>query len=177
MLIRPERPEDIEAISAVIAAAFREAEHSAPPLEPGGDPGEVPLVAWLREDAGWIPELSLVAVDGDAVIGHVLATRAFVGEVPVLGLGPLSVLPARQSGGVGASLMNAVLGVAEEMSEPLVGLLGDPAYYGRFGFLPASAAGVEAPDPDWGDYFQIKTLSSYRGSRGLFRYAEPFSRL
>ncbi len=177
MIIRRELPDDVEAIHAVTVAAFRTAEHSAPPAQPGGDPGEAALVARLRDDTGWIPELSLVAVDDDAVVGHVVVSRAHVEDHPALCLGPLSVLPARQRGGVGTALMHAVLGAADALGEPLVALLGDPAYYRRFGFTPAQAAGVVAPDPAWGDYFQVRTLSRYDGQVGRFRYAKPFDAL
>lgn len=176
MLIRRERPEDIEAIRAVTASAFRGAEHSAPPVEPGGDPGEATLVTWLRADSAWIPEFSLVAVDGDEVIGHVVATRAHVDSSPALGIGPVSVLPQRQATGVGSALMHAVLGAADARSETVVGLLGEPAYYSRFGFVPASTTAVASPETAWGDYFQIRTLSSFDGQSGTFQYAGPFGR-
>lgn len=181
MIIRRELPADAAAIRAVTAAAFREAEHRAPAVEPDGAPGEATLVGWLRADAGWIPELSLVAVD-DAeaerpVIGHVIATRARIGDRPALGLGPLSVDPRLQGGGVGAALMHAVLGAADALGESLVCLLGNPAFYRRFGFVPATDLGVQAPDPAWGAYFQARPLTSYDGRVGVFAYAEPFGRL
>ncbi|MDI1463226.1 N-acetyltransferase [Catellatospora sp. KI3] len=176
MIVRRERSDDVDAIHAVTAAAFRGVAHSAPPVVPGGDPGEATLVSWLRDDAGWIPELSLVAVEDDQVVGHVLATRAHVDDRPVLGLGPLSVLPHRQRAGLGTALMHAVLGAADALGEPLVGLLGNPYYYGRFGFVPARSVGVAAPVPAWGDNFQVRTLSRYEGLAGRFRYAEPFDR-
>jgi putative acetyltransferase len=177
MVIRRELPDDVKAIRAVTAAAFRSAEHSAPPAEPGGDPGEATLVSWLRDDAGWVPELSLVAVEHDLVVGHVVATRAHVDVQPALGLGPLSVLPHRQRAGIGTALMHAVLGAADALGEPLVGLLGDPAYYRRFGFVPAQSIGVAAPDSSWGDYFQVRTLTRCEGLTGCFHYAGPFDRL
>lgn len=177
VMIRRERPDDIDAIHAVTAAAFRGLAYSAPPAEPGGDPGEATLVSWLRDDAGWIPELSLVAIGDDQVVGHVLATRAQVGGRPALGLGPLSVLPRRQRAGVGTALMHTVLGGADALGEPLVALLGNPAYYGRFGFVAARLVGIAAPDTAWGDNFQVRTLSEYDGRAGRFRYAEPFDRL
>ncbi|TDO41807.1 GNAT family N-acetyltransferase [Paractinoplanes brasiliensis] len=176
-MIRRERSADVPAIHAITAAAFRDAPYSAPPVEPGGDPGEATLVSWLRADAGWIPELSFVAVEDDQVIGHVVATRAHVEGRPVLGLGPLSVLPRRQRAGVGTALMHAVLGAAEALGEPLVGLLGNPSYYGRFGFVAAEAVGIVAPEPGWGENFQVRTLSQYEGQAGRFAYAEPFGRL
>ncbi|XVU30487.1 GNAT family N-acetyltransferase [Actinoplanes sp. CA-054009] len=176
-MIRRERPADADAIHAITAAAFRGLEYSAPPVEPGGDPGEATLVTWLRDDAAWIPELSLVAIEDDQVVGHVLATRAHVEASPVLGLGPLSVVPHRQRAGVGSALVHTVLGAADALGEPLVGLLGNPAYYGRFGFVPAQPAGIIAPDPAWGDSFQVRTLSRYDGQTGRFRYPAPFDRL
>src|SRR5699024_9350535 len=163
VLIRREHSDDIEAIRSVTAAAFRSAAHSAPPVEPGGDPGEATLVSWLRGDVGWVPELSFVAVEDGLVVGHVVATRAHVDDQPALGLGPLSVLPHRQRSGIGAALMQAVLGAADALDGTLVGLLGDPAYYRRFGFVPAQAAGIAAPDSSWGDYFQVRTLARYDG--------------
>lgn len=178
MLIRRERPEDVPDIRAVTAAAFSGVEHSAPPIEPDGAPGEATLVGWLREDPGWIPELSLIAeVDGE-IVGHVVATRGALASRPALGLGPVSVSPARQRDGVGSALMHAILGAADAMGEPVVVLLGSPAYYGRFGFVPASSLGIEAPDPAWGDYFQARPLAAYDPSvRGTFAYAAPFDRL
>lgn len=176
MLMRRERSGDIEAIRAVAAAAFRGAEHSAPPVEPGGDPGEATLISWLRDDAAWIPEFSLVAVEEDEIIGHVVATRAHVDSSPALGIGPVSVQPGQQGRGVGSALMHAVLGAADARGETVVGLLGEPAYYARFGFVPASGTAVSSPESEWGDYFQIRTLSDYDGQGGTFQYAGPFDR-
>lgn len=156
-------------------AAFRGAGRSAPPTESGGPPGEADLIDRLRADEGWIPELSLVAEINGQVVGHVVGSRASVGDLPAIGLGPLSVEPGLQRSGVGSALMHAVLGAADALGEALVGLLGEPAYYGRFGFLPAATVGVDSPDESWGDYFQVRTLTGHRGHRGRFHYAAPFS--
>ena len=189
MLIRQERPSDVQAIRAVTAAAFEKVEHSAPPVEPDGVPGEATLVGWLRDDQGWVPELSLVAESDPSgaevvgqvvgqVVGHVVATRGRLADRPALGLGPLSVHPAHQGRGIGAALMHTILGAADALGEPVVVLLGDPALYSRFGFVPAAALGIEAPDPAWGDYFQARTLGAWRPEfAGRFRYAAPFDRL
>ena len=178
MLIRRERPEDVADIRAVTAAAFSGVEHSAPPIEPDGAPGEATLVGWLREDPGWVAELSLVAEADGEIVGHAVATRGTLAGRPALGLGPVSVSPALQRDGVGSALMHAILGAADAMGEPVVVLLGSPAYYGRFGFVPASTLGIDAPDPAWGDYFQARPLAAYDQSvRGTFAYAAPFDRL
>ena len=174
VIIRRELAHDADAIRAVTAAAFRGLAYSAPPVEPGGDPGEATLVSWLRADQSWIPELSLVAVEDDAVVGHALATRARVDAEPALALGPVSVLPHRQRNGLGSAMMHAVLGAADALGEPLVALLGNPDYYARFGFVPAQQYGIDSPDPAWGRNFQVRTLTHYNGQRGLFHYPEPF---
>ncbi|MCA0143687.1 GNAT family N-acetyltransferase [Blastococcus sp. LR1] len=178
MIVRRERPSDSDAVRAVHRAAFA--------LGPGSDarraPGEVPeadLLDRLREDAGFLPHLSLVAMDDDGdVVGHVIATRGWLEPfgTAALGLGPLGVVPAAQGRGTGTALMHALLAVAEAAGERLVALLGSPDYYGRFGFVPALDLGVTAPDPSWGPYFQARLLQGDPVG-GAFRYAEPFSHL
>ncbi|MEU6029339.1 N-acetyltransferase [Streptomyces tauricus] len=173
MLIRRETPADVPAARAVIAAAFAEPGAPGPP-----DPVEATLLDALRTCEGWLPELSVVAVAGDEreeVVGHVVCTRGHVDGVPALGLGPIGVRPDTQRRGVGLALMHAVLGAADALGEPLVALLGSPAYYGRFGFRPATELGIRPPDPAWGEYFQVRTLTAYEpGLRGTFGYAAPF---
>lgn len=171
--VRRERVGDVGAVRRVHAAAF------ARMGAEGGEPVEVALVAALRASAAWIPRLSLVACCEHEVVGHVVCTRAEVGvdRRPVLGLGPLGVLPARQGRGVGTALVHAVLGAAEALDEPLVGLLGEPSYYRRFGFAPARDHGIDPPDPAWGDHFQVRRLTLAENLVGLFRYAPPFSSL
>lgn len=172
MLIRREQPADIPTVRAVVAAAF------ARPEAPDHVPVEVALLDALRSDDGWLPELSLVAVDpAGEVVGHVVCTRGSVDGSPTLGLGPLAVRPDRQRCGIGAALMHAVLGAADALGEPLVALLGEPDYYRRYGFRACSGCGIAPPDPAWGIYFQIRALSAYRPISGTFTYAEPFSRI
>ncbi len=173
MIVRRERPVDHAAVHALHAAAFR-----PPGARPDADVAEARLTDELREDAGFLPHLSLVATDGGTVVGHVIATRAWLEPlgVPALGLGPLGVLPEAQGRGVGTVLVHALLAVAEAADERLVALLGAPGYYRRFGFVPAATVGVSSPDPAWGEHFQARWLSDRR-AEGTFRYAEPFTRL
>jgi putative acetyltransferase len=128
--VREERPEDRAAVRRVEEAAF-------------GRPDEADIVDALRGDAAWA--LSLVAVVGGEVVGHLLLCR---GD-RAMTLGPLAVLPERQRSGVGAALMRAGLA---RVREPVV-LLGHPAYYARFGFRPAAPDGITNPwgidDPAW----------------------------
>ena len=172
MLVRREQPGDVAAVQSIVATAF------AHPDTPDDTPVEVALLDELRADDGWLPRLSLVAVDlgGDEVVGHVVCTRGHVGDSPALGLGPLAVRPDRQQQGIGNALMHAVLAAAEALREPLVALLGEPTYYSRYGFRPSSEYGITPPDRQWGEYFQVRTLSEYQPVTGTFAYAKPFSR-
>ena len=121
---------------------------------------------------------SLVATLDLEVVGHVLCSRASVDGRPLLGLGPLGVLPEYQRRGVGQALMHGVLAAADALNEPAVVLLGDPAHYRRFGFVLAEPLGLLPPDPHWVRHFQVRRLSAWDASlRGTFRYAPAFERL
>ena len=172
MIVRRERPADHDAVRAVHRAAFR------PPGTTGDDVVEARLTDELREDVGFLPHLSLVALDGDQVVGHVLATRGRLEPLgaPALGLGPLGVRPDVQGRGIGTVLVHALLAVAEAADERLVALLGAPGYYRRFGFVRSVDLGVAPPDPAWAEHFQARRLGGPPQS-GTFRYAEPFDRL
>jgi len=169
LLIRREAADDVSVIRAITAAAFARS---------GGDPTEARLVDELRASPAWLPELSLVAATpAGGIIGHVLCTRGHIGTFQVLALGPLTVRPGSQGHGVGSALMHAILGAAEALGEPLVALLGDPAYYGRFGFQLGAVYQITAPRPEWQPHFQVRVLTGYQPTvRGVFTYPEPFDR-
>lgn len=162
MIIRREIASDVEGIHAVHADAF-------------GREEEAGLVDALRAGDAWVPELSFVATDSGAIVGHVVCSRARVGTAEALGLGPLGVLTGWQRRGVGSALVHTVLGAADARGEPLVVLLGHTDYYPRFGFRPASEFGIVAPVAEWGAHFQARPLHAYDPSiRGEFAYAAPF---
>ena len=166
MLIRRETPADVGRIDEVHRQAF-------------AGPVEADLVHALRADAGWVPALSLVAEGaGGAVVGHVVCSIGSVGSTPVLGLGPIGVVPELQRTGVGSALMHAVIAAADALDYPLVVLLGHLDYYPRFGFVRAAHLGVTSPEPKWGDHFQARPLATWHaGLEGTFRYAAPFEAL
>lgn len=171
MIIRRETIADQPAVDAVTTAAFGRPESDQPPVE-------TLLLQALRRDEGWIETLSLVAANDEQVIGHVVCTRGWVADVAGLGLGPISVAPDHQRRGVGQALMHAIIGAADAAGEPFVALLGDPHFYGRFGFVEASSLGVGAPDPSWGVHFQVRLLADRPATlNGTFRYAAPFADL
>lgn len=187
MLIRPETGVDRPEVLALIGAAFARAD------KPGEVPVEVALQQQLFDCDEYIPELSLVADDDALLVGSVITTRAWAGTTPVLGLGPIAVLPGRQNNGVGTALLNATVDAAVKLGEKAIFLLGSTEYYPRFGFSPASGLSVEAPEAAWGDHFQglllpaagsghdspasIRSAGQPHGISGKFRYAEPFNNL
>lgn len=166
MIVRRERPGDQAQSRRVQSAAFDKGD---------GEPVEATLLDELRVCDGWLPALSWVAEISGQIVGHNVCTRGYVGTVSCVGLGPIGVAPDVQKSGVGSALMHAMIGAADAVGEPLIALLGNPAYYSQFGFVASSDLGVEPPDLAWGAYFQVLPLTSWRDSiSGPFRYSAPF---
>jgi putative acetyltransferase len=164
MEIRPESEADHAAVAAVTAAAF-------------GKQNEARLVEAIRASEEWVPELTLVAEDDERIVAHVMYSYSALGgsDTPLLQLSPLSVVPARQSQGIGTALTRESLRLADERGEPLVLVLGHPTYYPRFGFRPASELGLLPPNPGWAPAFMAAPLSAYDPSlRGRVTFAPPF---
>lgn len=141
--IRPEEPSEADAIAALTAAAFREAAH--------GSQVEHLIVAALRE-AGQLA-VSLVAEGGGAIVGHVAVSPVSIddGSTGWYGLGPISVAPERQRQGIGSLLMQAALKELRGLGAAGCVVLGDPGYYGRFGFRAEPALVLPGVPPE---YFQ-----------------------
>ena len=141
--IRNERSEDIERIFTLTAAAFEQEKHSSHT--------EQFIVDALRQ-TGQLT-VSLVAVENDEIVGHVAISPVTVssGTAGWYGLGPISVLPGRQGQGIGSSLMKAALAELQDQGAAGCVVLGDPGYYGRFGFK--ACAGLELPGVPQ-EYFQ-----------------------
>lgn len=163
--VRQERPEDHEQVYALVQEAFACAEHS--------DGTEQDLVEALRRGRAFVPELSLVAEAGGQCVGHILFTRARVGEAESLVLAPLAVLPRFQRQGVGSALVRAGLALAQERGFSCVLVLGSETYYPRFGFAPAAGFGIEVPEGMPAVNFMALRLREVSLS-GRFLFAEEF---
>jgi len=140
-LIRDEQPGDIAAIHAVVTAAF-------------GQRAEADLVDRLRADGDTI--ISLIAVADGRIVGHILFSKLSA-PFRALALAPVSVLPGHQNAGIGSRLIHAGVERAATDCWQGVFVLGEPDYYGRFGFDPALAAGFASPYA--GPYFMALTLN------------------
>lgn len=133
---------------------------------------EVGIVTRTWELGASPPGLELVAVEGNRPVGHVLAARGDLQGEELLGIAPLSVSPDCQNRGVGTALMTELLQRARAAGWPAVLVLGNPDYYGRFGFGPAWSLGIFygplGPDDP---HFQIRRLGAAGPrNRGEFRY-------
>lgn len=119
----------------------------------GNDKGSeiVNLVNGLLNDPSAMPLLSLIAVNDDQAIGHILFTKARITyskeSISAAILAPLAVIPDAQSQGVGGQLIKEGLKLLSESGVELVFVLGHPEYYPRHGFKPAGSLGFEAPYP------------------------------
>jgi putative acetyltransferase len=164
--VRRERPGEEAAIASLNDAAFRQ-------------PDESRIVNAIRRARH--PTISLVAADGDWIVGHILFTPVDLEPkgtpIVVFGLGPMAVLPAMQRRGIGSRLVEEGLRECSQSGCDAVVVVGHPAFYLRFGFRPASASGLrcEYPVPD--DVFMVIELTpdGLNGRTGLVRYLKEFA--
>ncbi len=129
MIVRSEAPGDVAAIRAVQEVAF-------------GQLAEAPLVDDLRDAGDSV--LSLVAVEGKTIIGHAMFSR-LKAPFQALALAPVAVLPDRQRIGVGSRLIREGIARSEAAGWAGIFVLGDPAFYRRFGFDADKASGFISP--------------------------------
>lgn len=165
--LRHETTNDIAAIEAVTIAAFANAPHTSHT--------EQFIVRALR-DAGELA-LSLVAEEHGQVIGHVALSPVTITNdhghkaKGWYGLGPISVLPQRQGHGIGSRLMKQALSELRAMQAAGCVLLGEPAYYGRFGFQ--AHAGLQLPGVPPGYFMAL----AFHGPvpEGIAQYSDAFN--
>uniref|UniRef100_A0A831TH77 N-acetyltransferase n=1 Tax=Thermorudis peleae TaxID=1382356 RepID=A0A831TH77_9BACT len=167
--IRAERPVERAAIRTVHLEAFYPS------------PNEAYLVELLRR-AGRMT-FSLVAVHEGLVVGHVAFLPVTIHPTPAeriqgLALGPIGVLPAYQRKGTGSRLVCEGLEACRASGYGFVVLLGDPRYYRRFGFVPASTYRL-GNDYGAGDAFMALELQPgiLREVEGLVRYPREFDQV
>lgn len=148
-IIRDEREGDAGAIRTVTLAAFAGMPYS--------EQTEAAIVDALR--AANALALSLVAVEDGEIVGHVAFSPVTVDGASApgwFGVGPVSVRPDRQKSGIGTALMRAALARLEAAGAKGCVLVGDPAYYRRFGFIASTS--LSYPDLP-AEYFQVLALA------------------
>lgn len=162
--VRAERSDDAAAVRAVHEAAFERA-------------AEAVLVDALRARAR--PVVSLVAEVDGAIVGHVMLAPVALPDHPdvrLMGLAPVGVLPAHQRRGVGSALVRAGLDESRRRGAGAVVVLGHPAYYPRFGFVPAARFGLGCEYDAPAEAFMALEIRSghLAGVSGTVRYHAAF---
>lgn len=167
MLIRQEVQKDHEEIYKLILEAFGTAEHA--------DGNEQDLVAALRKGDAFIPELSLVAEINGELAGHILFTKAMVGNDEVLVLAPLSVKPKYQKQGVGIALISEGHKIAKELGYQYALVVGSELYYPKSGYISAEQLGIEVPQgfPP-ANFMAVKLQENAKALSGAVTYAKEF---
>lgn len=164
--IREERSGDYAAVRVVNELAF-------------GQPVEATLVDALRENCREV--LSLVAVEADKVVGHILFSPVQIdtpsGPLEGMGLAPMAVLPEYQRKKVGSAMVRQGLAILRQRGCPYAIVLGHPKYYPRFGFAPAAKFGLRCQwDGMPEEAFMALSLQqdSLKGANGIARYRPEF---
>ena len=165
--LRHETPDDIVAIEAVTVAAFADAPHTSHT--------EQFIVRALRA-ANELTH-SIVAEEHGQIVGHVALSPVTITDDHErkadgwYGLGPISVLPQRQGQGIGSRLMQQALTELRAMQAAGCVLLGDPAYYARFGFQ--AHTGLQLPGVPPGYFMAL----AFHGPvpEGIAQYSDAFN--
>jgi putative acetyltransferase len=168
MIVGPETPDDYAAIAHVVREAF-------------GQDNEARLVAERRRVDGFDPDLSLVAVRDERVVGHMLFSPVGIegdsGEGVAPCLAPVAVLPACQRQGIGSALIHQGLDACRQKGHRIAIVVGHPAYYPRFGFEAASRHRLRYPFPCPDEVFMALALvpGALEGVSGIVRFPPPFA--
>ncbi len=139
MVIEIESEKDYSEIYSLVKLAFQTAEHA--------DGDEHDYVTELRKSDRYIPELAFIAKQGDEIIGHIMITKTIVSSenenwVALL-LSPVCVKLEFRKNGIGAALIQHSLKVAFKLGFKAVFLVGEPNYYGKFGFQSIANFGIK----------------------------------
>ena len=165
--IRQENKKDYDEVYNVIKTAFMEAEHS--------DGNEQDLVVNLRNSNNFIPELSLVAIKDNKIVGYILFTKIKIGEYEELALAPLGVLPKYQNQGIGKKLIEKGHQIAKKLGYHYSIVLGSEKYYPKTGYIPASQYGIKAPfEVPNENFMAIKLNDIDTEIIGIVEYAKEF---
>ena len=160
-----ERPEQRAEVLALNRAAFKGEE-------------EVRIIEALTRDG--VDVLSLVAMDGAKISGHILFSRLGVEvdgrKVAAAALAPMAVLPDCQGRGIGTALVRKGLGLLSEQGFEAVIVVGHTEFYQRFGFLPSLARHLASPFQGLDAFMAVELRpGALQGTSGVCLYPAAFA--
>ncbi|MCG6154248.1 GNAT family N-acetyltransferase [Rubinisphaera margarita] len=166
-IIRKEKEQDRAAVKDINTISF-------------GSPAEADLVRALQSQGYEV--VSLVAEVDQQIVGHILFSRVLVVSEnktwTALSLAPMCVLPEYRRQGIGTRLIAAGLEACRAQGHSAIVVLGDPAYYSRFGFSSELALGLESPYSNYGGWMALElTPGVLAGRPGHVEYPPPFQAL
>lgn len=165
MIVRTEKPDDIPKIRSVNLQAFETA-------------AEANLIEALRNSG--TPLISLVAEEGDDIMGHILFSPVSLEEsnqsISFAGLAPMAILPKHQRKGIGSQLVEEGLRRCEKAGYDAVVVLGHPEYYPKFGFIPSVKYEIRSEYGVPDEVFMVKELKegALADCKGTVKYHEVF---
>ena len=167
MIIRHEKKSDYSTIYEINKLAFN------------GE-NESKLIQTLRKSENFNKNLSLVAVNGEKIVGHILFTPITIETKEksflALALAPLAVHPEFQNQGIGSLLVKQGLNACKRLKYGIIIVIGHPKYYPRFGFIPAINKGLKVLFEVREEAFLVKEniSGSLNGVEGTVKYPQPF---
>ena len=165
--IRQENKNDYEEVYNLVKKAFETAEHS--------DGNEQDLVVDLRKSNNFIPELSLVAIQDNKIVGYILFTKIKIGESEEIALAPLGILPEYQRKGIGRALIKEGHRIAKKLGYHYSIVLGSEKYYPKFGYIPGINYGIMPPfQVENENFMAIKLKEADKEIKGVVKYAKEF---
>lgn len=135
------------------------------------------MIHIMRDCPAFIPELDLVAVDGQKIVGNVMCLKSYIAgddgnRHEVISLGPIGVLPEYQGKGIGGMMIARVKEIARGMGYDAILLCGDPDYYRNQGFVPAESLGIRNAENMYADALHVCELHTGALADAKGRYYE-----
>lgn len=172
--LRQERTSDYRSSENVIREAFWN--HYTPACD------DHYLIHIMRDCPAFVPELDLVAVDGDKIVGNSMCLKSYIegddgNRYEVLSLGPIGVLPGYQRSGIGGMLISRTKEFAKTLGYRGILLCGDPDYYTRQGFIAAEKYGIRNAENMYADALHACELyeDAFKGISGMYYEDEIYN--
>jgi predicted N-acetyltransferase YhbS len=155
LIFKPEKPSEFQTIHNLVKVAFQTAKVS--------NGNEQNYVDKLRSSGNYIPQLALVAEEDGKIVGHIMLTKTYVTTTDLkfeaLLVAPLCVALEYRRRGIGSTLVEASFDLAKKSGYTAVFVVGDPAYYNRFGFQSSARFGIRHVPAIPEQYVMVRELT------------------